>query len=745
MTKKLLLFAALLATAVGMKANSEVYLTKNSSSEPVSKTVTLNSTDYTVTTAYTLTTEQAPNTGYDYTLFALPYTDLGTALGGITASSSNVTCYYPTATAGTYETKGDNWFAADGTKSTWSGSSKWYIQEITTDENNFTFWVGQQGASGKTSSIGDSYTSTFYMVNGTNAVEVSVMLSVVKATVQINGSASDASWTSSSSTSAISAGSYVQLDGVKMTFGNYDDNTTNWTWNSGNTGMIPSQMPTTDGTSSTLITSFSKESPYGTLPTRGNYFKIEATKTGKVTISCKPSTDGSQSLVWVEMNGEDIVSAAINTSVSTTSFTYDVEADKTYYFFQLAKSGQLSGYRMTMRGMSFVEANREPQQINAAATDLAWTPSSSSASIVAGDFVQLSGLKFTLGSSDDENTAWSWTAGNAGMVASQMPSTNGTSGTLITTFSDEAPYGTLPTRGNFFKVEATESGLLTVLCKPSTDSEQKLVFLEMSGSDIASVIIDANIWAGFYNYQVEAGKTYYIFQLSKSGQLTSYRYTLRGISFQKQILSEDATYTPADMVGITAITLKRTIGANKWNTIVLPVALTNAQLTAAFGANVKVAELTEASTEALTFQSVTATEANKPYMIYVDQDFSEATITGITVVDGTPSQTVGTATFIGSYNALTDIPEGAYFASNNQVVKAGTSCTMKGTRAYFTVNSAAEARTLLFVIDGGETTGVQNVKTESQQTGLTYGLQGRRTMQPTKGLYIVSGKKVIIK
>ena len=45
----------------------------------------------------------------------------------------------------------------------------------------------------------------------------------------------------------------------------------------------------------------------------------------------------------------------------------------------------------------------------------------------------------------------------------------------------------------------------------------------------------------------------------------------------------------------------------------------------------------------------------------------------------------------------------------------------------------------------GETTGIENVSHEAVINNQYYTLDGRRVAQPTKGLYIVNGKKVIIK
>ena len=59
--------------------------------------------------------------------------------------------------------------------------------------------------------------------------------------------------------------------------------------------------------------------------------------------------------------------------------------------------------------------------------------------------------------------------------------------------------------------------------------------------------------------------------------------------------------------------------------------------------------------------------------------------------------------------------------------------------------SPNNARALSIVFDG-ETTGISTAKTAADtKDAAVYDLQGRRVMQPTKGLFIVNGKKVVIK
>ncbi len=207
--------------------------------------------------------------------------------------------------------------------------------------------------------------------NRTLAVLLALLLnlfscSCVMAARQLNNATTDRSWTTSSGLGTVSSGDYVQLDGVKVTLGNAKDSQTQWTWNSGNKGYIPSQMPSVDGTAATLVTTFSETTPFGTLPEKGCYLKIEAQKAGTVTISCKPSTDASQKLViaTADSNNPDVIAEAkIENGIWNASYDVEVEAGKTYYFFQLAYPGKLTSYRFTLRGLAFSKEGEKPIKV----------------------------------------------------------------------------------------------------------------------------------------------------------------------------------------------------------------------------------------------------------------------------------------------------------------------------------------------------------------------------------------------
>jgi hypothetical protein len=60
--------------------------------------------------------------------------------------------------------------------------------------------------------------------------------------------------------------------------------------------------------------------------------------------------------------------------------------------------------------------------------------------------------------------------------------------------------------------------------------------------------------------------------------------------------------------------------------------------------------------------------------------------------------------------------------------------------------SALDAGANFLSFDFDETTGIENLTPAlSQGEGAWYDLQGRRVAEPTKGLYIVNGRKVVIK
>ncbi|MBR6866788.1 MAG: hypothetical protein IKN02_00990 [Prevotella sp.] len=253
---------------------------------------------------------------------------------------------------------------------------------------------------------------------------------------------------------------------------------------------------------------------------------------------------------------------------------------------------------------------------------------------------------------------------------------------------------------------------------------------------------------------ISAGIKKITFDFTKDDETTSnWLYNIKNITFYKRSLNEGYDYTPVAATDVDVV-LTRSITAGNWSTIVLPFALTSEQITSAFGTNVEVAALTNKSTaDVLNFNTVTAMTANQPYAIKVkDGEYtSPKTISGVTIEEpaATPTQSLTSWDFVGTYTSG-NIPLDSYFFNSNKLFKAASeSNTIKPFRAYFTPKGGAGARELKFIIDGDDTTSIGTIKAdgtmETTAEGTVYNLSGQRVNKPAKGLYVINGKKVIIK
>lgn len=113
-----------------------------------------------------------------------------------------------------------------------------------------------------------------------------------------------------------------------------------------------------------------------------------------------------------------------------------------------------------------------------------------------------------------------------------------------------------------------------------------------------------------------------------------------------------------------------------------------------------------------------------------------ATATG-TDVSSTNAFHAGSGTAVSS----TDGDNHNYILNGDSFYKAAGQ-TVGTKKAYLQLSQAATARVLLFD-DEEETTGITSIKSEN--SNIYFDLQGRRVAQPTKGLYIVNGKKYFAK
>lgn len=84
-----------------------------------------------------------------------------------------------------------------------------------------------------------------------------------------------------------------------------------------------------------------------------------------------------------------------------------------------------------------------------------------------------------------------------------------------------------------------------------------------------------------------------------------------------------------------------------------------------------------------------------------------------------------------------------YVLSENKIKKLVGTAKVAAFRGYFTFTSAG-SNVIDFNLEG-DVTGIENLKNDNLDNAVFYDLNGHRVANPTKGLYIVNGKKVILK
>jgi len=194
------------------------------------------------------------------------------------------------------------------------------------------------------------------------------------------------------------------------------------------------------------------------------------------------------------------------------------------------------------------------------------------------------------------------------------------------------------------------------------------------------------------------------------------------------------------------ITLKRNTVADTWNTICLPFALDADEIATLFGTDAQVAEFSsyDAETNNYAFSTATAMEAGKAYLVKSSTALSAPVVlTGKALV----TEAVANDFFKGDFNPQAVAVGDKIVAANNTTKVVTTADRIKGFRAFFP-SQGGEAKDGTFTVDGESTgiIGIENGKaTIIDFSGNVYDLQGRKVSTPKHGVYVVNGKKVVIK
>lgn len=251
------------------------------------------------------------------------------------------------------------------------------------------------------------------------------------------------------------------------------------------------------------------------------------------------------------------------------------------------------------------------------------------------------------------------------------------------------------------------------------------------------------------------------------------------------VLDEDKTltvtksYKNARMLLHRTFTKSATNDKKGWNSIILPVNMTAAQVVEAFGKDTQLAEFDRLENNWIKFSTVNVAadgvllHKNTPYIIYPTKEPGNYSYTidgvthilydhvyvanGINYEDQTSKleHTVNGIgmTYTGSYSNPTAVSKNSYMFSKGDLVHTNKEHTVKAYRCWLK-EDAPSGKMLMFSLDGNGldgTTGIQVIEENKQNTNTgIYNLSGVRMNTNNidklpKGVYVVNNKVVVKK
>ena len=209
------------------------------------------------------------------------------------------------------------------------------------------------------------------------------------------------------------------------------------------------------------------------------------------------------------------------------------------------------------------------------------------------------------------------------------------------------------------------------------------------------------------------------------------------------------------------IQLGRTLQTGGWNTLALPFTIDAATLGLSAAKELESATL-ENYVLTLNFQDATVIEAGKPYLVKVAENVVNPTFDGVLVSDALVPTETAVVDFIPTLGATTITGDDAktvlFLAAENKLKNPTALPTdMKGFRAYFQLKGeGAQVKAFQLNLGEDEATGIIAIEHGTLNINQSvYDLSGRRVANGQssmvngqslkKGVYIVNGKKTIIK
>ena len=213
-------------------------------------------------------------------------------------------------------------------------------------------------------------------------------------------------------------------------------------------------------------------------------------------------------------------------------------------------------------------------------------------------------------------------------------------------------------------------------------------------------------------------------------------------------LNEGETYTPVTEETYANVTMTRKVVAG-YNTVCLPFDLTADQVSAAFGAGTEIYAYSDQKDDEGDVQinfnkgdgSITA---NVPVLVKATAASNSQTFEGVQIVASDGAVVEGDYfDFVGTY-APTPVAAGDYFIGNGALYKSENNTSMKAFRAYIHAKAQIPGAKVTLFIDNIATS-ISEINGIEAEPGVMYNIAGQRVNKAQKGIYIVNGKKVLVK
>lgn len=227
------------------------------------------------------------------------------------------------------------------------------------------------------------------------------------------------------------------------------------------------------------------------------------------------------------------------------------------------------------------------------------------------------------------------------------------------------------------------------------------------------------------------------------------------ISETTYVFDEDSDENP--VISSNSVVKVKYTAQKGWNTIVMPFSLTGspAYMNTIFGEGWTAYAIDGYLSGEVSFKSTTYMASSTPYLVYApnaeahpDGVYLESVSAGSYNWTKSTAVTKDDATFKGTFKpiAAPDM-EGKYGITDEGKLAKGTNeASIKAYRAYLEVAGGAElSRISIEGFESGELTDLNFIKMVDANAKAIYTLSGQKVEKAKKGIYIVNGKKIVVR